>query len=217
MRRAPIDSRVRDQEMIDHEGQHGLGQQGDADKDQDQRRLGQNGDHHGAARTDAAIGAAAVESGEHDHERSEREDEPAAENVAHIGKRQREIGEDGNEDRHRHHRREGDERRQPIDPGGGLRDDDLLVEQLPEIAIGLKDPRSLRELDAFLELHDRALQERGQGEDGEHLANLQDNVAGHNDDPRRHRLSAHAHLRRHVASGRAILEGGVLNKNSSRP
>jgi hypothetical protein len=57
------------------------------------------------------------------------------------------------------------------------------VEQLPEIAIGLKDARSLRELDAFLELHDDALQERGQGEDGEHLADLQENVAGHNEAP----------------------------------
>ena len=124
----------------------------DPDKDQDQRRLRQDRHHHRAARSDAAIGAAAVEAGEHDHERAEREDEAAAENVAHVGERQRKIGRDRNQDRHRQHRGEGDEGRDPIDPGSGFRHDDLLVEQLPEVAIGLENAGTLRKLHALFEL-----------------------------------------------------------------
>jgi DNA helicase HerA-like ATPase len=65
----------------------------------------------------------------------------------------------------------------------GMAERTLIRPPSSRLGIGLKDARSLRELDAFLELHDDALQERGQGEDGEHLADLQENVAGHNEAP----------------------------------
>ena len=53
---------------------------------------------------------------------------------------------------------EGDDRRDPIEPGGRLRHDNLLVEQFPEIPVRLEDARALAPLNSLLELENDALQ-----------------------------------------------------------
>jgi len=70
--------------MVDDEGQHGLRQQRDANKDENQRRLGEDRHHHRTAGADAAISAAGIEAGKRDHEGSECEDQPATEDIAHV-------------------------------------------------------------------------------------------------------------------------------------
>ena len=51
------------------------------------------------------------------------------------------------------------------------------MEQLPEIPIGLEDPRALASLDTLLELEDDALQKRREQKRCEHLRDLQKDVA----------------------------------------
>ena len=141
--RAPIHRGLLHQQVVHDEGQHGLGEQRDADEHQDQRGFRQDGHHHRAAGADAAIGAGGVQPSERDHERTESQDQAAAEDVAHVGQRQRIVGEDGDQDRHRHHAGERDDGRDEIQPGRGLRRHDVFVEQLPEVAIGLEYARAL--------------------------------------------------------------------------
>ena len=68
MGRAPINPRLRDEEVIDHKRQHRFRQQRNADEDKDERRLGENSDHDRAAGADAAVSAARIETSERNHE-----------------------------------------------------------------------------------------------------------------------------------------------------
>ncbi len=58
---------------------------------EDQRGFGQNGDHDRATGADPAVRASGIEAGERDHERAQCENEPAAENIAHVRERQRKF------------------------------------------------------------------------------------------------------------------------------
>ena len=196
MCRAPIDRGAADQQMIDHEGQHCLGHEGDPHEHQDQGRLGQDRHHHRATRPDTAIGAAAVEAGQHDHERAEREDESAAQDVAHVGQWQRKVCQHRNQNGDRQHRSERDERRDPVNPGGCFRDDNLLMKELPKIAIGLENARTLSELHALLELMDDALQQRRQQQHCEHLGDLQEDIADDHGRLRMQRCDMRPHFMR---------------------
>lgn len=140
MRGAPGHGRLLHEQVIDDERKHGLREQRDADEHENQRRLGEDAEHHGTARSDAAVCAAGVESREHNRERAEREDEAAADDVAHVGERQREVGEHRNQDRHRHHAGERDDGGAPVDPRSRFGDHDLLAEQLAQVAVGWKMP-----------------------------------------------------------------------------
>ena len=48
MRRAPIQGRLLDQQVVDDERQHRLGQERDADENENEGGLGENSQHHGA-------------------------------------------------------------------------------------------------------------------------------------------------------------------------
>ena len=185
---APIDRRLRHQQVIHHERQHRLGEQGDTDEHQDERRFGEDGDHDRPARADAAISTGGIQAGQRDHERGKRQDQPAAENVAHVRQRQRKIRQHGNQERHRQHRREGDDRRRPEQPGRRLWNQNLLVEQFPQIPVWLEDARPLSALNTLLELQDDALQQWGQQHRDADLGNLEQDVASHRVVPVRARL-----------------------------
>ena len=176
--------------MIHHEGQHRLGEQRDADENEDQRRLRKDRDHDRPARPDAAIGAAGVETRQRDHEGSEGQDQPAAEDVAHVRQRQRVVGENRDQDRNGQRRGEGHDRGRPIEPGGRFRRDDLFVEELPEVTIGLKNSRTLAALDPLLELQDHALEQRREHQGGQNLGDLQNDVANDHRRPPRKGSSA---------------------------
>jgi hypothetical protein len=60
---------------------------------------------------------------------------------------------------------------------GRLRHDDLLSEELPEIAVGLEDARALRALHAFLRPMDETLQQRREHDHRQHLPDPQQDVA----------------------------------------
>ena len=190
MRRAPVDRRLGHEKMIHHEGQHRLGEKRDADEDEDQRRFRQYGDHDRPAGPDAAIGAAGVETRQRDHEGSEGQDQPAAEDVAHVGQRQGIVGENRDQDRNGQRRGEGDDRGRPIEPGGRFRRHDLFVEELPEVTIGLKNSRTLAALDPLLELQDHALEQRREQQRGQNLGDLQNDVANDHRRPPRKGSSA---------------------------
>ena len=58
-----------------------------------------------------------------------------------------------------------------------MRDDNLLIKELPKVAIRLKNAGTLSKLHALLELMDDALQQWCQQQHREHLADLQENIA----------------------------------------
>ena len=87
------------------------------------------------------------------------------------------IGQHRDQDRHRQRRGKGDDRGCPVQPGRRLRHDDLLVEQLPEIAIGLEDAGPLAPLHPLLELQDDALKQRREQQGRRDLGDLQKDVA----------------------------------------
>jgi hypothetical protein len=68
-------------------------------------------------------------------------------------------------------------RRDPIEPRRRLRHDDLLVKQLPEVAIGLKNSGPLAALNPFFELQNHAPQQRCEQQRREHLSDLQKDIA----------------------------------------
>jgi hypothetical protein len=57
------------------------------------------------------------------------------------------------------------------------------VEQLPQVAVGLKDARSLASLHPLFKLKDDALKQRGEQQGGKNLGYLKDDVS------RDHRLT----------------------------
>ena len=196
VRRSPVDRGLGDEEMVDDEGQHRFREKRDPDENENQRRLGENRDHDRAARSDAAIGAARFEPRERDHEGTERQDQAAAENVAHVGQRQGIVRQNGDEDRNRQRRGEGDDRRGPVEPRGRIRGDNLLVEQLPEVTIGLKDARPLAALHALFELEDDPLKQGREQKRRQDLRDLKDDV------PHGHRPSLEA---RYDRSPRSVI------------
>ena len=86
-----------------------------------------------------------------------------------------------------------------------LRRHDLLVEQLPEIAVRLEYPRPLPPLHALLELKNNALKQRGEQQRREHLRNLQDYI------PHDHRPILET---RRVAAGVDIGSGDSEDRSS---
>jgi len=77
----------------------------------------------------------------------------------------------------------------PVDEAGGLRNDELLVKELPQVAVGLKYARTLGALDALLPLDDHALEERSEQENGQDLSDLQQDIAGHSQPALRERAA----------------------------
>ncbi len=180
MRRAPEHRRAGHQQMVDHEGQHGLRQQGDADEHHDQRGLGQNGEHGLTTRPQSAVGMAAVQPGEQDGEATQGENEPAAENVAHVGERQRIVGQHRNENGHREHGRERHDGRGPENPRSRLRHHDLFAQQLEQIAVRLKEAGAAAALHLLFHRDDETVQQRREQHNGQYLAHLlQDDVTAH--------------------------------------
>ena len=53
------------------------------------------------------------------------------------------------------------------------------MEQLPQVAVGLKDARSLAALHPLFKLKDDALKQRGEQQGREDLRDLEDDVARH--------------------------------------
>ena len=71
--------------MIYHKRQHGIRKQADTDQHQNERRLGEDRQHNRAARSDASVDISAIEPGQNDGERAQRQHHATPEDVAHVG------------------------------------------------------------------------------------------------------------------------------------
>ena len=121
---------------------------------------------------------------------AEREDEARAQHVAHEGEFQRVAGEDRDQQRDENRRRERDIGRRPEDPGGMVGNDLVLVQQLPQIAIGLEDTGAAPGLEDLLEPVGDAFGERRKADHNGDLEQVIKDAGGH-DLSHHSRLSAH--------------------------
>ena len=160
-------------EVGDHRKLGRAGEQGDGEGDHDHRRLGKRGEHHLAARADAAEAGADVHADQRQEEARRAEERGDGDQVGRPA--ELEAGGEGRDER-------------GGDPGGGedhvgagaeqpgrvLRQHGLLADQAQEVAIGLEDRRPAPAQEARLELARVAEKERREQEHEDHLRALRD-------------------------------------------
>ena len=114
----------------------------DGEEHQDQRGLGHAADPAGPARAEAAVRAGGIQAGQRGHESGQGEHERAADQVGEERQRQRCVGDDRDDHRHRQVAGERHERRDPEDPRRLVADRAALAQQLGQVPVGLQHARA---------------------------------------------------------------------------
>src|SRR5579884_725592 len=117
----------------------------------------------------ASKGAGRIHRRQRCEKAAQRKNEAASQHIAHEGIGQWIGSQHRNEHGHNQGRDKAEEGRGMIDPGSMLRYDASLVQQLPEVAIGLPDARPAFGLDNRLEPIDDSTQKRSAEEYGGYL------------------------------------------------
>ena len=149
------------------------GDQRNAEHDQQHRGLGQRGDHHLARGADAAERRADIHAGERQGEPAggEQRDDgdeiggPGEHQVGRVGRHQRRTDPGGGED---------EIRRGAVEPRGVVGEHSLLVQELPQIDVGLPQRRADPTQQARLDLARDAENERRHRQHQQHLHRLRD-------------------------------------------
>ena len=147
------------------------GDEGDREHDHDHRRLGERGDHDLAAGADAAEAGSGIEccDGLDKACRAEQCDDgdqvagPTEQKAGLKGRDERRRNPGGGEDQVGRHAEE---------PRAIVGENDILAEQTPQVAIGLKDRRADPALQPGLHLAGHAGQRRGKRQYQQHLPEL---------------------------------------------
>src|SRR5579885_1415654 len=131
--------------------------------------LGQESDHPCPAGAHRAVGVPCVHRRQRREETSEPQEKHAGQHVPHERKRQRIIRQHRNQYRHEYRADKDKIRGDPKDPGGLGRYDFVLVKQLPEVAVRLKNAGSSFALHHLLQTGEYS---RIEGRENQHEQNL---------------------------------------------
>ena len=137
--------------LLNDVGNRGAGDKRHGEKHNHEHRLGQKPDHARAARAHGAVGIGRVNRRQRGEEPAKRQHEATAQHVAHEREKERITRQHRNQQRDENRSDEHNVGREPENPRTVLRDDLVLMEQLPQIAIRLENARPALGLDHLLE------------------------------------------------------------------
>ena len=135
--------------------QVGAGHQRDGEHHEQHDRLGDGAERLSPAGAELRVRAARVQRRDGDHEAGQRQDEAAAEDVAHVAERQPERGQHRNQQRHRQVAGHGDQRSGQEDPARPVGRERFLAEQLGDVVVRLQHARPGPALQPGLDLADQ--------------------------------------------------------------
>jgi len=150
------------------------GNEGDGEDDEKDDRFGDGAEGLGATGAQLRVGRTGFSSCHRDDKGAQSEDEPAAQDVAHVPQGKWEGRQDGDEQGDRQVAGEGNERGRQEEPGGPMGGQRLLLEQLGQVVVRLQDPRAAPALQSRLHLGDETADPWGSHQDGEDLEHLDD-------------------------------------------
>ena len=143
------------------------------EEDDHEHRLGQKTDHPRPAGAHRPVGIGRIDRRQGGEEASQRQHEPAPQHVAHEGEKQRVAGQHGNQQRDENRRHEDHIRGKPKNPRALLGDHLVLLKQLVQVPIRLKNARTALGLDNFLEPVEHSEDQRREHHHHQHLQQVE--------------------------------------------